>query len=256
VGKTTLAANLAHGFRRGGRRVVALDLDPQNALRLHFGLPHDQALGFIAELPRHPDWRGALHETPSGVALLPYGATDAGARLALGQALDVDPELLAAPVRDMLADPNLVVVVDTPPGASRSLSILLPMADLILVPLMADGGSTATLPEVESGRFLGRGTLGAMLGARMRFVLNGVDQGSRLSAAVASALLRHLGPRLLGLVARDEAVAEALACEALLTDHAPHALAAYDLAEVLRAVDGILFPAAARAIGMPAGASA
>jgi cellulose biosynthesis protein BcsQ len=42
VGKTTLAANLACGLAGLGARVVALDLDPQNALRLHFGVPlHD-----------------------------------------------------------------------------------------------------------------------------------------------------------------------------------------------------------------------
>ena len=36
VGKTTLAANLASVIAARGRRVLALDLDPQNALRLHF----------------------------------------------------------------------------------------------------------------------------------------------------------------------------------------------------------------------------
>jgi hypothetical protein len=114
---------------------------------------------------------------------------------------------------------------------------------MILVPLLADGASVAMLPEIESGRFLGRGTLGAMFAERLRIVVNQVDPQARLSAAVADTLVRWLGARAIGLVARDEAVAEALASEALLADHAPRSRAAQDLADVARAVHAAL-PAA------------
>jgi cellulose synthase operon protein YhjQ len=236
VGKTMLAANIAHGLQRAGRRVLAVDLDPQNALRLHFGLPLAEEAGFAAG----QDWRTELRRTASGVTVLPFGSLDAAARLSLGRAIDADPERLAAPLRDLAADPGLTIVVDTAPGVSRTLFAVLPIADLILVPLLADGGSVATLPEIESGRFLGRGTMGAMFAAKLRVVLNQVDQGTRLSATVTAALVRHLGPRLLGLVARDEAVAEALACEALVADHAPKSRAACDLAEIVAALDAAL----------------
>jgi len=243
VGKTMLAANIAHGLQQAGRRVLALDLDPQNALRLHFGVPLAEEGGFVRDLPRRPDWRAALRRTASGVLLLPHGALDRAGRLALDQALEHNPELLGAALREILVEPELTVVVDTAPGISHALSAVLPQADILLVPLLADGGSVAMLPELESGRFLGRGTLGAMLATRLRLVLNQVDQGSRLSAAVTDALLRRIGPRLVGLVARDEAVATALACEALLADHAPQSRAAHDLAEIVRALESALFPA-------------
>jgi len=250
VGKTMLAANIAHGLQRAGRRVVAVDLDPQNALRLHFGLPLAEEAGFAAG----QDWRAELRRTASGVTVLPYGSLDAAARLTLGRAIEADPERLAAPLRDLAADPGLTLVVDTPPGVSRTLFAVLPVADLILVPLLADGGSVATLPEIETGRFLGRGTMGAMFAARLRVVLNQVDQTTRLSATVTAALLRHLGPRLIGLVARDEAVAEALACEALVADHAPKSRAACDLAELVAALDAALPAGALTASGSgPAG---
>jgi cellulose biosynthesis protein BcsQ len=188
-----------------------------------------------------------MRRTASGVTVLPFGSLDAAARLSLGRAIDADPERLAAPLRDLAADPGLTIVVDTPPGVSRALFAVLPIADIILVPLLADGGSVATLPEIESGRFLGRGTMGAMFAAKLRVVLNQVDQSTRLSATVTAALLRHLGPRLLGLVARDEAVAEALACEALVADHAPKSRAACDLAEIVGALDAALLGAGAGA---------
>src|SRR3712207_4956924 len=131
VGKTTLSANLADALRRAGRRVVALDLDPQNGLRLHFGLHPSDADGFAVLLPQRPDWRSALRETRSGVRLLPHGAARMRGALDLWAALEHEPDLLAAPVRAMLAhDPELAVVVDTAPGPSPALAVLYPMADL------------------------------------------------------------------------------------------------------------------------------
>ena len=236
VGKTTVAANLAHALHRTGHQILAIDLDPQNALRLHFGVPLDDTAGFVAELPRRPDWRSALRRTPSGVRLLPHGGLDARATLALEAALEADPDLLGAPLRSILSDPALLVVADTPPGPSRALATLVPQAAVVLVTLLADAGSAAMLPELDSGRFLGRGTLGALFAGRMRIVLNEVEQGSRLSAEVASAMARHFGTRLLGAVCRDVAVAEALACQRLVADHALGSRAAEDLEDIAAAL--------------------
>ncbi|WP_010213916.1 cellulose synthase operon protein YhjQ/BcsQ, partial [Pseudomonas sp. R81] len=46
VGRSTLATALSSGLQRQGESVVALDLDPQNALRHHFGVsPDAEGLG-------------------------------------------------------------------------------------------------------------------------------------------------------------------------------------------------------------------
>ena len=76
VGKTTLAANIAHNLSRAGRRVLVMDFDPQNALRLHFGLSIGDQAGWATGLPERPDWHRALRQTGSGVALLPFGVID------------------------------------------------------------------------------------------------------------------------------------------------------------------------------------
>lgn len=232
VGKTTLSANLADALRRQGRRVLAMDLDPQNALRLHFGISLNERGGFLAQLARGLSWRDAVRQTPAGVALLPHGTVGMADALATVAMLERAPELLVGPLREMLADPALIVVADLPPGPSRALELMAPHAAMTVVVLLADANGAALMPEVDSGRFLGLGALYGPQPDRLRLVLNQVDYGSRLSRAVAEALARHLGPRLLGALAREDAVGEALAAQRLLLDSAPASRTALDLREL------------------------
>ncbi len=242
VGKTTLAANVADGLVRLGHRVLAIDLDPQNALRLHFGVSLMDRTGFVAGLRDRPDWRAHVRETGSGVQLIAHGALDLRGALDLAAALDKDQDLLAAPMREMLSDPGLTVVADLPPGPSQALAVLAPMATMVIGILQAEAISAALVPEIESGRFLGTGTMAALLAGRLRVVLNAVDLNSRLSRASAEAVARHLGFRMLGAISREETVAESLACQRLLLDHAPDSRAASDLREVARLVASALPP--------------
>ncbi|MBK1658401.1 cellulose biosynthesis protein BcsQ [Paracraurococcus ruber] len=240
AGKTMLAANMAQLLRRFGQRVVAVDLDPQNALRLHFGEALANEGGFLAGRRAALNWHASATRVGDGVLILPHGATDANERLVQERRLELEPALLADLVAAMLAEPDLIVIVDTPPGVSTALTAVLPRADIILVPLLADGGSMAVLPDIEAGRFLGRGTLGRMLFTRVRFVLNQVEAGSPLSAAVAEGLLPRFGPHLLGFVARDAAVAEAFASGALVADYAPDSRAAADLLDLARILERLI----------------
>jgi cellulose synthase operon protein YhjQ len=240
VGKTTVSANLAHALHRAGRRVLAVDLDPQNALRLHFGIPLQDGGGFMAGLMTGADPVAALRETASGVALLPHGALDMAGNLAFASLVDREPERIAAPLRRLASDPELVILIDSPPGPSHALAAVIPLVDTFIAVLLADAASTALLPQVETGAFLGQGTLASLFSSRLRVVINQVDQNSRLSFSAAEAVARHLGPKLLGVVARDEAMAEALAYQRLLLDFAPASRAATDFGAIVRATLALL----------------
>ena len=240
VGKTTLAANMADALQREGRRVLVIDLDPQNTLRLHFGVPLSDTTGFMADLPRRPDWRNCVRNSSSGVMVLPHGAMELRGALGLSAALERDPDLLAAPLRAILADPGLTVIADTPPGPSHALAVLVPMASMVVAVLQAEAISAALIPDIDSGRFLGSGTMAALFAGRLRVVLNEVDLNSRLSRAAADAVARHLGPRLLGAVSRDETLAEALAMQKLVQETAPDSRAAEDIRAIARAIEAAL----------------
>jgi cellulose synthase operon protein YhjQ len=236
VGKTTLAANVANELARRGQRVIALDIDPQNSLRLHFGVSLGDTEGFTRHLPEQPDWRCYLRETSSGISLLPYGGTDMAEAIALSVAIAKEPSLLQWPVDEILASPDICLVVDTPPGPSSLLTALLSRTDLVVNVLLVDATSISLIPSVESGCNYGSGEPGPNVG----FVLNQFDPRTRLGGVIFDAAAQHLGDRLLGMVYRDEYVAEAVAAQKLLADYAPASKAYHDIAAISRAVqDGL-----------------
>jgi cellulose synthase operon protein YhjQ len=236
VGKTTLAANVANQLSRTGVRVVALDLDPQNALRLHFGLPLQHADGFTHLLPQHPEWRRCLHETASGVAVLPYGASKPSEALALAAAIAAAPALLQQPVRDMLADPEICVVLDTSPGESSLLAALQPWIDLLINVLLVDAASVALIPALKAAVSCNDGTAAEHASPPTGFILNQFDPRNRLGGIIADAATLNLGSSLLGLVYRDEFVAEAMASQMLVSDYAPASKATTDIARISQAI--------------------
>lgn len=225
VGKTTLAANVAGQLARSGKRVIALDLDPQNAIRLHFGIALQDADGFITMLGRQPNWRNGLRPTSSGVSILSHGGVDLNAANQLSVDLAGTPALLAEPVRQIAAEPDTWLVVDTAPGPTSSLSALLPFVDLLVVVLLVDPASISLIPTIETG---------AAFGTRNHVpwgvVLNQFDPRTRLGPTIANGVARHLQKRLLGIVYRDESVVEAAAAQKLAGDYAPFAKAVHDIA--------------------------
>jgi cellulose synthase operon protein YhjQ len=232
VGKTTLAANTAYELVRAGQRVIALDLDPQNALRLHIGIPLSESAGFTHRLRQRPDWRRCLIETPAGISLLPYGSSGMDDAIALTVAVAQAPALLQEPVDDILSDPGVWLVVDTPPGPSPLLAALLTRTDLLITVLLADATSVSLLPGLEQGGGFGAGISGASTG----FILNQFDPRTRLGGAIADAAARHLGDRLLGTIYRDESVGEAIAAQKVLAQYSPASKASQDIAAASRAI--------------------
>lgn len=80
VGKTMIAANLAASLaKKRHYHVVAVDLDPQNMLRLHLGGDVADEQGFVKSVGNFESWEAALKEDrKSGVVTLPYGQLSAG----------------------------------------------------------------------------------------------------------------------------------------------------------------------------------
>ncbi len=239
VGKTTVAANVAAALAQFGFGVTVIDLDPQNALRLHFGVMLQEPAGFAWSLAQPygaPPWQACIRQTQWGINLLPFGQMDTTSAMAVADALSHYPERLGNILTALQADPRQMVIVDSPPGPSSALSAALPFVDLLVCVLLADAISASLIPSIDAGRAFGPGTQLGQEGGRIRYVLNQVDANSRLSRATAEAIRPYLGPRLLGEVRRDEFVAEAAAHQCPLPFFAPTSGSAQDIAQITQAV--------------------
>jgi hypothetical protein len=187
-------------------------------LRLHLGLSIRETSGFMAQIDAAPDWHASRIETACGVDLLPFGSVDPSRALRIGAHLLGNPEALAAPLRNMLTQPGLIVVLDTPPGPTAALEAAMPLVDLLCTVLLADGGSAALIPEIAQGQMFGRGTLAQRTADRVGLIMNQVDLGQPLGQAVMDCALHAMGHRMLGAVCLDMALSEALAHKRLLLD--------------------------------------
>jgi len=225
---------------RSGLRVVALDLDPQNALGLHFGLGLHDAFGFAATLHYAADpvaaWRAALRSSASGVSFLPFGHVGLDGANAASMALAERPEQLDAALVDMLSGDDVIVIADMPAGSSPALAAVLRRADLAVVPLLPNPASVAQVPSIEAGRFAGAGALGGFDWTRFRFAINQWDMPGNLTSQIGQGVAQQLAGRMLGVVHFDEAVPEAAAAQRLLSDFAPAARVVQDMTQLAGAI--------------------
>lgn len=210
VGKTTLAANLASALADSGRRVVTVDLDPQNALRLHFGMPPSEIGGIARASLRKDSWQSVIHAGTGNVSVLPYGGLNESDRHAFEKMLDTDPNWLRSNLERLGLGPTDIVVVDTPPGPSVYLKQALSTAQFALAVVLADAASYATIPMMEN--LLGTYCAGRGDFVGVAYVINQVDPTRQLGRDVVKVLRATLAERLFpGVIHLDQAVSEALA---------------------------------------------
>jgi cellulose synthase operon protein YhjQ len=229
VGKTSVTANLAAALagKLGGGRVTAIDLDPQNGLQWHFGLEAQGSDG-VCEISAYPEpWR--RRDLPSGydVDCLPYGAGAEGDREAFEGLLEREPQWLGRQINRAGLNKDAVVLIDTPPGVSVYQKQVFDCADLILVVVLADAGSYATIPAMETCiDEIGK----KYPNLRSAYVLNQVDRSNSLNRDVGDLLQRYLGDRLVPIgIHADSAVGEALAFHQPVLVYDPHGQASHDL---------------------------
>ncbi len=241
VGKTTVTANLAMALS-GDRNVVTVDLDPQNALRLHLGVSAGEIEGVgRATLEGHA-WSSCLFRGGSGPYVLPYGNLNEGDRDAFEVHLSSNPDWLAKGLASLgLGDKDLVVI-DTPPGPSLYQQQVLRIAHFVLVVIHGDPASYATLPAMESILAKYCNHRADFVGAA--YLLNNIPPGSALARDVVKVVRSDLGERLVPTVIhQDEAVKEALAFHQLVLQYAPHSEASRDIGKAAAWISTKLAPA-------------
>ncbi len=239
VGKTMLTANLAHELQRLGWQTVVVDFDLQNALRLHFAMMLSDGRGFAIPESLEAPWEELVFETPSGVLLLPFGTVAVEHARIVRQRLRHERDWLRLKLEPFLREPEVIVLIDLPPGHSVFLEAVSELADLNLAVLLPDATSIALLPRIECGEFFAARD-GAPTRGTVRYVVNQLDLRRRLNRDVLTVLRTKLADRLLGVIYRDEYLSEAVASQRLVADFAPESKASYDIAALAASVDEML----------------
>jgi cellulose synthase operon protein YhjQ len=207
VGKSTLASALATALRLEGGQTLAIDLDPQNALQYHLCAEPDVA-GMASASLKGENWNSLLLAGSAGSLLLPYGSVTEDERRTLERYMDQDRFWLARQLASMDLSENDVVILDTPPGRTTYLDQVLTVADQVLVVITADAACFVTLDPME--RLLGE-CMADGQAPQCHYVISQFDSSRVFCRDMHEVLKRRLGSHLLGVVALDHAVGEALA---------------------------------------------
>lgn len=236
AGKTTLAANLAVGLRSVGWRVTAVDFNPQDALKLHFGLDGYETNGFAERMLSGGSWQDATYGAEPGVDIMPFGRVPATLAGSVSGLLADDTDRVIAHLAAR-ADGNMVIV-DAPSLPSTAAQRLARAADVVIVATPTDAGSYAALSLADAETFFADdGIL-----AKTIVVANRFEEGARLQRGVLALLTQTFGDKLAATIEHDEAVDEALASRRTVLIHDQTSKAARSLVALAIEVDRLCSP--------------
>jgi cellulose synthase operon protein YhjQ len=228
VGKTSITANLATALanKLGAQRVSAIDLDPQNALKWHFGFVQHELPGLCSAAVTGSQLAEIGLLNHHGIGCTPYGAATEPERIAFELILKQQPDWLRLQIAKAFPRDDQIVLIDTPPGQSVYLSQAFACSDLVLIVLLADGASYATVPAMET--FLEE-MIPVNPYLKTLYVINQLDESDPLGKDIFALLRHRLQDRISPLnVSSDEAVREALALQQSVLQYDPHGQANQD----------------------------
>lgn len=224
VGKTTMAANVAVALSQRKKKVLLIDLDPQNAQRFHLGMDPDEIAGLVREgiAPT------SVFDSPYGVSFIPFGRVTEPELEEFERQLKSNPYWVSDGIRSLIKDAFDYVVLDTPPGPSVYLHQALVAANRALVVILADAASFATIAKIsalvqeyteERTDFFG-----------MYLLINQMPINGKLGHQVRTALYANYSGQLVpASIHRDARVAQALAFERPVLQYEPGCKASLDI---------------------------
>ena len=232
VGRSTLTAAIASGLQRQGRPALALDLDPQNALRHHLCLGLDLP-GVGATSLLNETWEALPERGFAGCRLVAFGSTDHEQQQSLNRWLGQDSEWLSKRLAGLKLNGQDTVIIDVPAGNTVYLGQAMSVADAVLVVVQSDVASFSTLDQMDSvlAPYFKREKP-----PQRFYVINQLDAAHRFSLDMAEVFKTRLGNALLGTVHRDLAFSEAQAYGRDPLDPTVNSIGSQDIHALCRAL--------------------
>ena len=141
VGKSVTTVNLAVGLARSGKKVLAIDADPQGSLTVCLGIKNPESLhttlasiiGNIINESRFNRNEGVLHHE-EGIDFIPANLTLSGAELTLVQV--IGRETILRQYVECVESAYDYIVIDTSPSLCLLTLNSLAAADIVIVPVV------------------------------------------------------------------------------------------------------------------------
>lgn len=224
VGKTTLTANMAVALAQRHKKVLVIDLDPQNAQGIHLGMDPEE----IAGLAREGVAIHTVFDSPFKVGFIPFGCVTDEELEHFRQELLKQPDWLSSGIESLEDAGFDFVLLDTPPGANVFLQQAMYCATRALVVMLADAASYATLPQIE--RLLGEYTAGRTNYQGMHVLINQMPIQNPLGHQIRKALYDQRQSDMVPVsVHKDPMVSQALAYERPVLEYEPGTMASLDI---------------------------
>jgi cellulose synthase operon protein YhjQ len=231
AGKTMVAANLAVALRSVGWQVLAVDFNPQDALKLHFGLDPFDGRGFASQMLASASWEDSIYGADAGIDVMPFGRVPAALSGSVTGMLAADTDRVIASLAELAT--GRMVIVDAPSLPSACARRLAAAAKIVILATPTDAGSYAALSLADADIFLdGDGML-----PRTIVVANRYDEETNLQRGVLALLTRAFGSKLAATIEWDETVDEALAARRPVVVHDHSSKAARSLIALAVEVD-------------------
>jgi cellulose synthase operon protein YhjQ len=224
VGKTTMAANVAVALTQRHKKVLLVDLDPQNAQRFHLSMDPEEVAGLAREGVRAT----SIFESPFEVSFIPFGRVSEAELEEFESRLAQQPHWLASGLATLAPLAFDYVLIDTPPGPTVFLRQALIAANRAMVVILADAASFATLPKITD--WVEQYTRGQGTFEGWHILVNQLPMQGKLAHQVQSALLSAYPGRVVpSAIHRDPRVSQALAFERPVLQYEPSCKASLDI---------------------------
>lgn len=145
VGKTTSAAALAAGIGRNGKKVLAIDLDPQGNLGFSLGLDIDNSITIYDVLKQQCKIEDAIHHTDV-CDIIPSNILLSEAEIQFQQK---NRELLLKNSLSTVADNYDYIIIDTPPSLNILTLNAYATSDYLIIPMAAEILSLVGLIQLQ-----------------------------------------------------------------------------------------------------------
>jgi cellulose synthase operon protein YhjQ len=222
VGGTTVAAQLAACLVAHKQRVIAFDFSPQNAFRLHFGMPWADGAGLVPQILAGKAWNEAAYRSELGVNFIPFGKTTPQQTIDFNQFISQNSGWLASLLQDLDETDDTYVIIDCPKTEFALFEQAYTAAGLVLFVMAPDTLSYSAFVDSCNDPVLPESN-------KVAYLINAFDPTRDLDRDIARLMRKVQGKQLCPIVIhRDEEVREALANKLSLGDYAPNCKSAED----------------------------